>query len=145
MWAVTCFSLIAPPKFHCSQWPVRIMPFPLKICVALPLFALLVAASDPAWAHAIIVSSSPATGAIVSKDAVAVRVRFNSRIDHSRSRLTLFAPDGAEKVLVPLPNSPADEIDAEAHLETPGEWRLRWQVLSIDGHITRGDIPFTAR
>ena len=48
-------------------------------------------------------------------------------------------------MLVPLPNSPADEIDAEAHLETPGEWRLRWQVLSIDGHITRGDIPFTAR
>jgi methionine-rich copper-binding protein CopC len=25
----------------------------------------------------------------------------------------------------------------------PGSYRLRWQVLAIDGHITRGDIPFT--
>ena len=25
----------------------------------------------------------------------------------------------------------------------PGRYRLRWQVLALDGHITRGDIPFT--
>ena len=24
----------------------------------------------------------------------------------------------------------------------PGSYVLRWQVLSVDGHITRGDIPF---
>jgi methionine-rich copper-binding protein CopC len=24
----------------------------------------------------------------------------------------------------------------------PGEYRLRWQVLASDGHITRGEIPF---
>jgi methionine-rich copper-binding protein CopC len=75
-------------------------------------------------AHAIIVSSSPATGATISGDTVAIRLHFNSRIDHARSKLTLLAPDGA---------SPA------------GTWHLRWQVLSVDGHITRGDIPFTVR
>jgi methionine-rich copper-binding protein CopC len=26
---------------------------------------------------------------------------------------------------------------------TPGTYVLRWQVLAIDGHITRGDVPFT--
>jgi methionine-rich copper-binding protein CopC len=26
-----------------------------------------------------------------------------------------------------------------------GAWRVRWQVLAVDGHITRGDIPFTLR
>jgi hypothetical protein len=26
---------------------------------------------------------------------------------------------------------------------TPGVYVLRWQVLAIDGHITRGDVPFT--
>jgi methionine-rich copper-binding protein CopC len=25
----------------------------------------------------------------------------------------------------------------------PGDYRLRWQVLAYDGHITRGEIPFT--
>jgi methionine-rich copper-binding protein CopC len=24
----------------------------------------------------------------------------------------------------------------------PGEYRLRWQVLASDGHITRGEISF---
>jgi copper resistance protein C len=101
--------------------------------------------TDPnaAWAHAIIVSSSPAAGATVAGNAVSIRLRFNSRIDHARSRLTLFAPDGAPQALTPTTDSPADELDAEANLLSTGAWRLRWQVLSVDGHITRGDIPFT--
>ena len=98
---------------------------------------------NAAWAHAIIVSSSPAAGATVASDAVSIRLRFNSRIDHARSRLTLFAPDGAPQALTPASDSPPDELDAAAKLLSTGAWRLRWQVLSVDGHITRGDIPFT--
>jgi copper resistance protein C len=99
--------------------------------------------SECRMGHAIIVSSSPAAGATVASDAVSIRLRFNSRIDHARSRLTLFAPDGAPQALAPATDSPADELDAEANLLSTGAWRLRWQVLSVDGHITRGDIPFT--
>lgn len=116
-----------------------------KIRAALPLVLLLLTSPQPVRAHAIIVSSSPAAGATVSREAVSVRLRFNSRIDHGRSRLRLFAPDGTEQVLAPAPDSPADELDAQAQLQAPGAWRLRWQVLSVDGHITRGDIPFTVR
>jgi len=61
---------------------------------------------NAAWAHAIIVSSSPAAGATVASDAVSIRLRFNSRIDHARSRLTLFAPDGAPQALTPASDSP---------------------------------------
>ncbi len=25
----------------------------------------------------------------------------------------------------------------------PGDYTVRWQVLAVDGHITRGDVPFT--
>jgi len=57
--------------------------------------------------------------------------------------LTLFAPDGAPQALTPASDSPPDELDAAAKLLSTGAWRLRWQVLSVDGHITRGDIPFT--
>ncbi|MBV8200512.1 MAG: copper resistance protein CopC, partial [Acidobacteria bacterium] len=24
----------------------------------------------------------------------------------------------------------------------PGAYKLRWQVLAADGHITRGEVPF---
>ena len=109
----------------------------------LSLSFLLLAAPHGASAHAIIVSSQPSAGSTVSKDAVAIRLRFNSRIDHARSRLQLLAPDGAEQVLTITASAPADELDAEAQALAPGAWRIRWQVLSVDGHITRGEIPFT--
>jgi methionine-rich copper-binding protein CopC len=25
----------------------------------------------------------------------------------------------------------------------PGAYTLHWQVLAVDGHITRGNVPFT--
>jgi methionine-rich copper-binding protein CopC len=109
------------------------------------LSILLLAAPHGASAHAIIVSSQPTAGATIGKDAVAIRLRFNSRIDHARSRLKLLAPDGAEQALTPAADTPADELNADAKSLAPGAWRLHWQVLSVDGHITRGDIPFTVR
>ena len=27
----------------------------------------------------------------------------------------------------------------------PGDYVLHWQVLATDGHITRGDVPFTVK
>ena len=118
------------------------MPLSRKLHFLLPLFLLV--GLQGASAHAIIVSSEPAAGAAVAKeDTVAIRLRFNSRIDHARSRLKLLAPDGAEQALTMPAGAPADELDAEAKALSPGAWRLQWQVLSVDGHITRGEIPFT--
>jgi methionine-rich copper-binding protein CopC len=91
------------------------------------------------------VSSSPAAGATVSGDAVGIRLHFNSRIDHARSQLTLLAPNGESQKLTPASDAPDDELDADATRLSSGAWRLHWQVLSVDGHITRGDIPFTVR
>lgn len=114
----------------------------------LPIFLFLaqfLLDSNAARAHAIIVSSAPAAGATVAGDVVSIRLRFNSRIDHARSRLTLFAPGGATWALTSASDSPADELGADAKLLSTGVWRIRWQVLSVDGHITRGDISFTVR
>jgi methionine-rich copper-binding protein CopC len=105
--------------------------------------ALLLALPHAALGHAIIVSSSPATGETVAEGPLAIHLRFNSRIDHSRSRLTLLAPDGGQHALTAASDSPADGLDVEAKVLSAGQWRVHWQVLSVDGHITRGDIPFS--
>lgn len=100
----------------------------------------------PAAAHAVVVTSDPAAGATLAAPPSRVTIRFNSRIDHARSRLVLVGPEGAQ---VPLGLAPEhDPTLVEAGLDpaaalAPGAWRLRWQVLAVDGHITRGDIPFT--
>ena len=35
-----------------------------------------------------------------------------------------------------------DLLTGRAEL-VPGSYVLHWQVLAVDGHITRGDVPFT--
>jgi len=64
------------------------------------------------------------------------------RIDALRSRLTLICPDGPRKRLKSQAIS-RDALLAEAKGLAAGAYRLRWQVLASDGHITRGEIPFT--
>jgi hypothetical protein len=96
-----------------------------------------------ARAHAIVVSSVPAAGAIVHGAAAEVMVRFNSRIDPVRSRLLLVRADGTATTLELSETPGPDMLAATVGELAPGSYRLRWQVLAIDGHITRGDIPFT--
>jgi methionine-rich copper-binding protein CopC len=110
----------------------------LSFCAA---FLLLTARS--AVAHAILVESTPALhGSAVGPD-VPLKLRFNVRIDLSRSRLTLIGPDGSTQTLQIDTQAPPDTILSQAKGLSAGAYRLRWQVLASDGHITRGEIPFT--
>ena len=93
-------------------------------------------------AHAILEASQPPAGGTVAAGSVALKLRFNSRIDRGRSRLTLTNPDQSKAGLPIDPDGPPDILTATATL-APGAYSVRWQVLAIDGHITRGDVPFT--
>ncbi|HXP77400.1 MAG TPA: copper resistance CopC family protein [Stellaceae bacterium] len=118
---------------------------PTLLCrlAALAASAWVVLAASPTLAHAIIVEATPQVGATVHAGAMDVRLRFNSRIDRHRSRLTVLDALGKETPVALDDNTPADVITAHISGLAPGEYRLRWQVLALDGHITRGDIPFT--
>jgi hypothetical protein len=96
-----------------------------------------------ASAHAILMKSEPAAGLSVPAGDVDMSFRYNSRIDRARSRLTLTSPDHTQSVLKIAPTGPPDLLETSAKLATPGAYVVRWQVLAIDGHITRGDVPFT--
>jgi len=110
---------------------------------ALAASAWVVLAASPTLAHAVIVEATPQVGAVLHDRAVDVRLRFNSRIDHRRSRLVLLDTVGKEVAVTFDQGAPADVITAHISNLPPGEYRLRWQVLALDGHITRGDIPFS--
>jgi methionine-rich copper-binding protein CopC len=97
----------------------------------------------PAAAHAVLLESSPPLNSSVLGPNVPVKLRFNVRIDAIRSRLTLLRPDGSAQALEISKQAPADTLSAEASGLAAGAYRLRWQVLASDGHITRGEIPFT--
>lgn len=104
--------------------------------------AAMTLVAGPAGAHAIVVESMPAANATVSGPDLAVRIRFNSRIDVKRSRLQLVPPAGKARPLEILPSERPDELTARVANLAVGAYKLRWQVLAVDGHVTRGDIAF---
>ncbi len=117
-----------------------------RALLAALVLALSGAVAGPASAHAIVVTSEPTAGASLAAAPPQVTIRFNSRLDHARSRLLLIGADNAQTALAIAEGG--DPVALTAPLPAtlaPGEWRLRWQVLAIDGHITRGDIPFTVK
>jgi methionine-rich copper-binding protein CopC len=109
------------------------------------LFALVailaVFAGRDALAHAVLVESTPSVEAKVAGAKVDFHLRYNSRIDVKRSRLSLKGPGGA-KTITPLPGGNEAEVKALAEGLAPGRYILFWDVLSVDGHVSRGQVPF---
>jgi hypothetical protein len=97
-----------------------------------------------ALAHAHLVTSSPAANSTVQGPDVAIDLKYNSRVEIKGSMITLVLPGGQTQRLTFDRQSNDVNLDAHANLK-PGSYTLRWQALSTDGHITRGEIPFTVR
>jgi methionine-rich copper-binding protein CopC len=119
---------------------MRLKPF----CILVVVGAALIF-TPTSSAHAILVSSTPNLNAVLSGPGMAVKLRFNSRIDASRSRLILVDPDGKQRPLIINKTSPSDSLLSEVKDLKPGAYILRWQALAEDGHITRGEVPFRIR
>ena len=114
--------------------------------VAFIVFSAMIGSSQRAWAHAILVDSNPRDGATIAGPNFEAVLSFNSRIDQSRSKVTL---DGPELSDVFVPVAPTDQQPAILKAKLTGLkhglYMLHWQVLAVDGHITRGVISFQVR
>jgi copper resistance protein C len=113
--------------------------------IASLLLLFCVAFAARVEAHAVLKSSFPAMGATVTGPDVPITLTFNVRIDAQRSKLKLLLPDNSEQDLPTGTQTAADTLATTAKDLKPGEYRIRWQVLAPDGHISRGEIPFTVK
>jgi len=111
--------------------------------LGLLIATLFTLSPDRAWAHAIIVDSTPAINGVVTGPLLEIKLRFNERIDGSRSRLTLVSPDGVSHAIRLSQHAAPDSLSATVPDLVPGRYQLHWQVLAGDGHITQGNIPFS--
>ena len=110
------------------------------------LIVLIVAgAAQVCWAHAILRESTPALNSTVQGPDVDVSMRFNVRIDGSRSRVLLVAPDGKTSTLKLASQSKPDILQTHASDLKPGAYKLQWKVLASDGHMSNGEISFTVK
>ena len=111
--------------------------------VAALLAGILPTGSGIAVAHDLVRRSEPAADTVMVAGPVSVAVVYSGKIDRARSQLALVAPSGTRRELALDGSAPPNVLQASAPIDlTPGAHVLRWIVLSSDGHLTRGDIPF---
>ena len=109
---------------------------------SLPILFVIGFCYTAAYGHAIVLSATPDQHQTMRGPDIPIKIRFNSRIDPKRSRLTLLASDGKQTALGIAEASSEESLISEAKGLKSGAYILRWQVLAVDGHITRGEVPF---
>jgi copper resistance protein C len=113
-----------------------------QVVTALAMLLLIV---TPIFPHAVLIAARPVANGSVSGPDIDVELRFNSRIDAARSRLTLVLPNQRLRPLSLLASATPATLDAHVTGLGAGDYKLRWQVLAADGHITSGEIPFRVK
>jgi hypothetical protein len=95
-----------------------------------------------AEAHAILKESSPVANSSVPGPDVPLKLKFNVRIDAARSKVQIANPDKSTIDMTLEKQSSPDTLTSIAKGLKPGAYKIVWQVLAPDGHITRGEVPF---
>jgi copper transport protein len=96
-----------------------------------------------AAAHATLLKSEPAAGAVLQMSPTEVRLRFNEEVLPGMSGLVLVLSDGSEVNL----RGANDSHDIRVLTATlphlpPGGYGIRWRVISADGHPASGTYSF---
>jgi len=111
--------------------------------ILLLLAILITGIAQPLWAHAILMESKPKANSTITGSEVPIWLRFNVRIDGSRSRLQLIGPNGSAVSMQAAKQTAPNILESRATSLKPGAYKLRWQVLASDGHISHGEVDFT--
>lgn len=103
----------------------------------------LIATGSLAKAHSFLVESTPAAKEHVVPPLKAVKLVFGGGVEISYSKISVEADDG--KTVAEGGRSGGDEkvmlLDLP-DLTIPGEYKVRYRVLSKDGHVVQGRYEF---
>jgi copper transport protein len=99
------------------------------------------AAAPPAWAHARLVSSTPADGDVVASPPRQVTIRFDDTV-RARGGTTVVANSDKRSVVAGKPRAHGRVLTIPLRKLRDGDYTVRWSVLSDDGHTIGGVLAF---
>jgi copper resistance protein C len=108
------------------------------------LFSLLLATlgTGVAYAHAFLDHASPAVGSTMRSAPREVALSFTLNIDAASSNIQVTDSSGA-RVDQGKTQISGNSMRIALKALKPGPYRVRWHVLSVDGHNTEGNFGFT--
>ena len=115
-----------------------------RLVLGLATIAALSLSATSAFAHAHLISSSPAANSTVPTPAV-ITLTFNDPLE---PRFSGFEITDAQNHAVnapshPDPNNAAVYTATPAHPLAPGLYHVSWHLVAHDGHRMRGAFDFT--
>ena len=111
---------------------------------SLLLAALVAMTASHASAHAQLEWAEPAAGSAVHESPPRLKLWFSQRLERPFSKVRVLTPEGKQ---VDNRDSEVDRADARLLSVSlpklsPGTYRVRWRVLSVDTHVNEGDFTF---
>ncbi len=100
---------------------------------------------SPAGAHARLDRATPAAGSTVHRSPPQLEIWFTERLEPAFSKVQVFDRNGKQ---VDKGDSEVGRADAKLlrvslPTLTPGMYRVKWRVLSVDTHVSKGDFTFS--
>lgn len=114
-----------------------------KPLVFLTLAAIALAPAAPVFAHAHVVKSTPAANAAIAAPKT-VSVTFSEKLVPAFSKLEISMAG----MNMAVPVKTAVSADGKTMVGTPsgafskGNYVINWSAASVDGHKSKGSIPF---
>jgi len=108
---------------------------------AASLLVALLLASGAAWAHAVLLASSPAADSSLAQSPSSIDITFNEPIQ----LLALKLMDSAGRDLTPA--APPSVVEGQVTMNLPTalpqeRYLVSWRVGSLDGHVVSGSFGF---
>ena len=120
---------------------------PRVLIVVAWTLALVLSQPAEGWSHAFLVRSAPRARAILAQTPERVQLWFNERLEPAYSHVSVWnheaqrvdagdtqvAPAQPTRLSVSVPPLPA------------GPYKVKYRVLSVDGHVAESEFTFTVR
>jgi methionine-rich copper-binding protein CopC len=113
------------------------------VAAALAGFAVLGLAT-PAFAHDVLVGSSPSAGATLAAGPAEVRFDFNAPVREGPNTITVLGPNGTHWERSANATVDGNSVSTQvAPLGPAGVYTASYRIISADGHPVTGEITFT--
>lgn len=98
-------------------------------------------------AHAYLVRSSPSHRAVLARAPARVNLWFNERLEPAYSTVSVTASSG-ERVddgAAAVSSGDPRRLSVTLRASAPGDYQVRFRILSVDSHVVEGTVAFTLR
>jgi methionine-rich copper-binding protein CopC len=113
----------------------------------LVLLFVLLSSALPAWAHAVLIGASPASGGQAAEAPRALTLRFSEGVEARFCRIELRDAAG-KPVAIEAAQAVAEDrraLTVPLPRLAPGVYTVIWHVTSVDTHKSRGQYRFTIK